>query len=293
MGVSVSSVFFLLMTIFVFFMFVVPTKAADYTNLVFKGCANQKFQDPSGIYSQNLKNLMQSLVSQSSAKSYAATSSGDGQTAISGLFQCRGDLTNSQCYTCVSKIPNLVNKLCGEVVAVRVQLSGCYLSYEVAGFKQVSGTELLFKVCGSVEASGSGFEEMRKSGFDAMLGGVKNGFYTGKLQNLFVLGQCESDLSGGDCNTCLKSGVESVKSQCGDSISGQVYLQKCFISYNYYPNGVPTIGSAPEVVGTKHHTERTVAIAVGGIAAFGFLVACLMFLKSVLKKPKNKYDSWN
>ncbi|XP_065876741.1 plasmodesmata-located protein 1 [Euphorbia lathyris] len=288
------SVFFLLfITIYVLFVSVLPIRAADYSNLVFKGCAKQKFQDPSGIYNQNLKNLFQSLVSQSSTKAYSATSSGDGQTAISGLFQCRGDLTNPQCYTCVSKIPNLVNRLCGEVIAVRIQLSGCYLSYEVAGFKEVSETELLYKVCGSVKASGSGFEEMRTSGFDAMLGGVKNGFYTGKYQTLFILGQCESDLTSGDCNTCLKSGVDSVKNECGDSISGQVYLQKCFISYNYYPNGVPTIGSASEVVGTKHHTEKTIAIAVGGVAAFGFLVACLMFLKSVLKKPKNKYETWN
>ena len=32
------------------------------------------------------------------------------------------------------------------------------------------------------------------------------------------------------------------------------------------------------------HTQKTVAIAVGGVAAFGFLIVCLMFLKPVLKK---------
>ncbi|KAK2363887.1 F-box/FBD/LRR-repeat protein [Trifolium repens] len=37
------------------------------------------------------------------------------------------------------------------------------------------------------------------------------------------------------------------------------------------------------------HTERTVALAVGGVAALGFFIVCLMFLKSVLKKKGGKY----
>ncbi|XP_012085237.1 plasmodesmata-located protein 1 isoform X2 [Jatropha curcas] len=279
----------------IFGFFVLPTSAAtDYTDLIFKGCAEQKTQDPSGIFSQNLKNLLVSLVSQSSQKSFSTTTYGDGQNAIIGLYQCRGDLTTNQCYSCVNKIPDMVKKLCGEVIAARVQLNGCYLSYEIVGFKQTSGTQLLYKVCGSKQASESGFEEMRSTAFDSLVNGIKNGFYTGNYQTIYVLGQCEGDLSSGDCGDCVKSAVQNVKDQCGDSISGQVYLHKCFISYSYYPNGVPTINSASEVVGTKQHTQRTVAIAVGGVAALGFLIVCLMFVRSLLKKRKSsKYDSWN
>jgi hypothetical protein len=32
-----------------------------------------------------------------------------------------------------------------------------------------------------------------------------------------------------------------------------------------------------------------VALAVGGVAALGFFIVCLMFLKSVLKKKGGKY----
>lgn len=41
--------------------------------------------------------------------------------------------------------------------------------------------------------------------------------------------------------------------------------------------------------GGHPHTERTVALAVGGVAALGFLIVCLLFLKSVLKKKSDKY----
>jgi hypothetical protein len=250
MGLFRKPSFLLSNTMFVIAVFgflVTVVGAADHTTLVFKGCADQKFQDPSGIYAQNLRNLLNSLVSQSSQKIYFTATSGDGQNVITGLYQCRGDLSNNPCHACVSKVPDLIDKLCGKVVAARVQLSGCYLKYEVAGFKQVSGTELLYKVCGSTKASGTGFEDRRDAAFETMVDGVKNGsnglFYTGEYQSVFVLGQCEGDLSSGDCGDCVNTAVQSVKSECGDSISGQLYLNKCYLSYSYYPNGVPSISS--------------------------------------------------
>ncbi|KAJ6403631.1 hypothetical protein OIU84_011939 [Salix udensis] len=287
-----NTVFFI--TVYGFLVTVIS--AADYTTLVFKGCADQKFQDPSGIYAQNLKNLSDSLVSQSSQKIYFTATSGDGQNAIMGLYQCRGDLSNDLCHACVTKVPDLIDKLCGKVVAARVQLSGCYLKYEVAGFKQVSETELLYKVCGSTKASGTEFEGRRDAAFETMVDGLRNGskglFYTGENQSVFVLGQCEGDLSSGDCGDCVNTAVQSVKSECGDSISGQLYLNKCYLSYSYYPNGVPSISSTSDV-GTRQHTQRTVAIAVGGVAALGFGVVCLMFVRSIFKKRLGKHEGWN
>ncbi|XVF21514.1 hypothetical protein REPUB_Repub12eG0096400 [Reevesia pubescens] len=291
-SLSLLSVFLFSVTIFLgAFPFVAI--AADYTTLVFKGCANQKFQDPSGVYLQNLKNLMSTLVSQSSQKTFSNTTSDQDPNAIMGLYQCRGDLTTSQCYSCVSKIPQISDKLCGKAVAVRVQLSGCYLRYEIVGFKQVPETEFLYKVCGSSQASGTDFESKRDTVFDMAVDGVKSGnslFYTGDYQSVYVLGQCEGDLSTSDCGDCVKTAFETAKDDCGNSVSGQVYLQKCYISYSYYPNGVPTI-SSPSGTGTRQHTQKTVAIAVGGVAALGFIVVCLMFLKSIMKKRSSKHES--
>ncbi|KAK4273677.1 hypothetical protein QN277_017021 [Acacia crassicarpa] len=145
-----SSLHSLFLFFSVFLLLLHRISAADFTDLVYKGCADQKFQDPSGIYSQNLKSLVATLVAQSAQKVFASTTSGDGQNAIRGLYQGRGDLSNSNCYKCVSKIPDMLDKLCGQVVAVRIQLNGCYLRYEIVEFKQVSGTQLLYKVCGSI-----------------------------------------------------------------------------------------------------------------------------------------------
>ncbi|KAA3458696.1 cysteine-rich repeat secretory protein 56-like [Gossypium australe] len=267
--------------------------AADYTNLVFKGCADQKFQDPSGVYLQNLKNLMQDLVSQSSQRTFSTAASGEDPNAVNGLYQCRGDLSTSQCYSCVSKIPKISDKVCGKAVAARVQLSGCYIRYEISGFKQVPETEFLYKVCGSSSSGRTEFEKRRETAFNMAEEGVKSGsslFYTGDYQSVYVLAQCQGDMGTANCGDCVKTAFETAKNECGDSVSAQLYLHKCYISYSYYPNGIPTISSGTGE--TRQRTQKTVAIAVGGVAGLGFLVVCLMFLKSVVKKRSKKHEGY-
>ena len=118
---------------------VIQSATTEYTTLIYKGCAKQQFSDPSGLYSQALSAMFGSLVTQSTKTRFYKTTTGTSQTTITGLFQCRGDLTNHDCCNCVSRLPVLSDKLCGKTIASRVQLSGCYLLYEVAGFSQISG----------------------------------------------------------------------------------------------------------------------------------------------------------
>ncbi|XP_022138305.1 cysteine-rich repeat secretory protein 3-like [Momordica charantia] len=267
----------------------------DYTTLIYKGCAKQGFSDPNGVYSQALAALFGSLVSQSAKGSrFFKTTAGTAQSAITGLFQCRGDLTSSDCYNCVSKLPELADSLCGKTIAARVQLSGCYLLYEFPGFAQISGFEMLFKTCGATNIAGSGFEERRDTGLSVLENGVVSGhgFYTTNYQSLYVLGQCEGDLGDSDCGECVKHAVQRAQVECGSSISGQLYLHKCFISYSYYPNGVPRRSSSPSSSssissspsGMGQNTGKTVAVILGGAAGVGFLVICLLFIRGLKKK---------
>lgn len=71
-------------------------------------------------------------------------------------------------------------------------------------------------------------------------GGV--GFYATQYQSVYAMAQCEGDLSSGDCAECINQAVQKSEVECGGASSGQVYLDKCYISYNYYPNGVPRGG---------------------------------------------------
>ncbi|XP_061973686.1 plasmodesmata-located protein 2-like isoform X2 [Populus nigra] len=278
------------------FLFVSLSQSApDYSTLIYKGCAKQAFQDPNGVYSQAISALFGSLVSQSTKTKFFKTTTGTGQTTITGLFQCRGDLSNTDCYNCVSKLPILTDKLCGKTIAARIQLNGCYILYEVAGFAQISGMEMLYKTCGAKNVAGRGFEERRDTAFSVMQNGVVSGhgFYATNYQSVYVLGQCEGDVGDSDCGECVKTAVQKAQVECGNAISGQIYLHKCFISYSYYANGVPRRSSSSSSSsnsissGTGQNTRKTVAIIVGGAAGVGFLVIFLLFARGLIKKRED------
>ncbi|KAK7279185.1 hypothetical protein RJT34_24231 [Clitoria ternatea] len=272
----------------------VAESASDYSTLVYKGCSKETFTDPNGVYSQALSALFGSLVSQSTKTKFYKATSGSGQNSITGLFQCRGDLTNSECYNCVSRLPVLCDKLCGKTIAARVQLLGCYLLYEVAGFSsQISGMQMVYKTCGATNAAGRGFEERRDTAFSMMENGVvgAHGFYTTSYQSLYVMGQCEGDVGDSDCGECVKNAVQRAQVECGSSISGQVFLHKCFVSYSYYPNGVPSRSSSFAGSSSSHSSGqnpgKTAAIILGGVAGLAFLVICLLFARSLKKKHED------
>ncbi|KNA06540.1 hypothetical protein SOVF_180080 [Spinacia oleracea] len=269
--------------------------APDYTTLVYKGCSRQPLSDPSGAYAQSLSSLFTSLLQQSSrSKFFKTTAGGSQQATISGLYQCRGDLSNADCYNCISKLPQLTDQLCGKVTAARVQLLGCYLLYEVSGFTQISGMQMLYKDCSRTNVAGAGFEMKRDSALTVMENGVASGgaggFYTTNYQAVYALGQCQGDLSSTDCSQCVKSAVQKAQVECGSSLSGQVYLHKCFISYSYYPNGVPTKSSSSSSfssnggISSGSNPGKTVAIIVGVTAGVAFLIIMVLFIRGLKKK---------
>ncbi|KAG9137483.1 hypothetical protein Leryth_016784 [Lithospermum erythrorhizon] len=274
--------------------FPLAKSAPEYTTLVYKGCAHQAISDPTNAYSQALSTLFGNLISQSSKAKFYKTTTGSGQNTVTGLFQCRGDLSNVDCYSCISGLPILIDKLCGKPVAARLQLYGCYMLYEVNGFPQISGMELLYKTCSGKNAGGSEAEQVRDTALNALENGISSangGFYTTSYQGVYVLGQCEGDIGGSDCGECVKNAVQKAQVECGSSVSGQIYLHKCFITYSNYPHGPPKRSSSSYSDSAPSSSDssgqsigKTVAIILGGAASVGFLIILLLFAKNLVKK---------
>ncbi|CAL4928973.1 unnamed protein product [Urochloa decumbens] len=260
-----------------------PVSCADLDALIYKGCANQSF--PGGALPPTVAALSSALSGQAGSTKFYKTSSpstAGSSTSVFGLFQCRGDLSGSDCASCVSHATSSWRDVCGASVAARVQLAGCLALYEVSGFPQVSGVQMLFKTCGTGSGGAGDFEMRRDTAFAALEGGVATstgGFVATSYQAVYAMAQCEGDLSTGDCGQCVTQAVQHVEVECGGAPSGQVYLDKCYISYSYYPHGVPHGGGTG-----GQQTSKTVAIVLGGAVGVGFLVICLLFARSLTKK---------
>lgn len=220
--------------------------SSDYSTLVYKNCASQTFTSPSNSHSQTLSSLFQELIAHSSQSKFFKTIEGDSETAIiSGLFQCRGDMSDQECHNCVNTLPQMSDTLCSQAMKARIQLLGCYTHYEADNFDEPESTStinLLHKTCGQSQAMDlGGFVEMRDAAFAAMESGVVsgNGFYKSSYDSVQVMAQCEGDLGACDCGECVGKAVQIGQEECGNSVSGEIYLDKCFISYTYYPGGIP------------------------------------------------------
>lgn len=221
---------------------------SDYTTLLFKNCANdQTLSTPTKSPSQILSTLFQELVSHSFHSKFFKTTEGDHDTAILGLFQCRGDISNEDCRHCVNMLPYVSSNLCKESMAARIHLYGCYMRYEPEGVLEVSSKhELVYKSCvepKQVVVVGT-FKEMRGRAFAALESGIANGgrdgFYETRYISMEVMGQCEGDLEGCECEECVNNAVQIAEEECGGAVSGQIYLDKCFISFSYHPKGIYT-----------------------------------------------------
>lgn len=230
MGAPASFFFFLFILSFI----ISNNQAADIYTLLYKGCASQSYTSTAG-FEDALSALFATLTAQSSSSHFYRTSSG----SVSGLYQCRGDLSNDNCYECVHRLPNMVGSLCGRAVAGRVHLGGCYLSYQADGVSQVSESELLYKACGSSEGEGE-FGERRDRALGELETGVARGggFYAVTYGSVYAVAQCEGDMDAAECNACVREAIGKVEEECSRSYSGQVFLKRCYISYNYYPDGV-------------------------------------------------------
>ncbi|XP_030961063.1 plasmodesmata-located protein 2-like [Quercus lobata] len=253
--------------------------SSDYSTLVYKNCASQTFTSTSISHSQTLSSLFQELVAHSSQSKFFKTIEGNSETAISGLFQCRGDMSDEECHNCVNAIPQMSDSLCSLAMAARIQLFGCYTHYEADGFHEpdatTSKTNLLYKICGESEAVDGGFVELRDAAFAALESGVVsgNGFFSSSYDSVQVTAQCEGDLGGCDCGECVNNAVQVAQEECGNSVSGEIYLDKCFISYSYYPDGTHGNSKHEGQKGKNSSGNKTAAIVVGGAAALflGFI----------------------
>uniref|UniRef100_A0ACD5TUD5 Uncharacterized protein n=1 Tax=Avena sativa TaxID=4498 RepID=A0ACD5TUD5_AVESA len=265
-----------------------PVAGADLYALVYKGCANQTFQG--GVAPATIAALSSALSAQAASAKFYKTSSASASASVLGLFQCRGDLSGPDCSSCVARAMSSWSDQCGAAVAARVQLNGCLALYEVSGFPQVSGVQMLYKTCGTGgggggEGDGGDLEVRRGTAFAQLEAGVgtsAGGFFATSYQQVYALAQCEGDLSPVDCSNCVTQAVQHVQVECGGASSGQVYLDKCYITYSYYPHGVPHGGGGGGLGGQQ--TAKTVAIVLGGALALGFLVICLLFARSLVKK---------
>ncbi|XP_041015447.1 plasmodesmata-located protein 6 [Juglans microcarpa x Juglans regia] len=271
-----------------------PSDSAIDT-FVFGGCSQLKYT-PGSPYENSANSILTSLVNSAMFTTYNnfTTTGSTQQDTVYGLFQCRGDLQDSDCARCVARSVSQLGTLCVNSCGGALQLEGCYVKYDNTTFLGVEDKTVIVKKCG---APTIGYDSDALTRRDAVLaylgtgdGGAYKTFRSSTSGDLQGVAQCVGDLSAGECQDCLTDAIGRLKTECGTAAWGDMFLAKCYVRYT--EGGVRSHAGEDYDNGNDKDNDdddddewnRTLAIIIGGVAAVGLLIIFLSFLNKHFEK---------
>ncbi|KAL4574353.1 hypothetical protein LXL04_021182 [Taraxacum kok-saghyz] len=185
-------------------------------------------------YESNINYLFNTLLDSASISNfnksiicYPESSQSD---AVYGLFQCRNDLSSSNCKDCVANSLSQLKTTCPTSTSGKIQLDGCFVKYNITSFFGVVDNMEVSKRCGpSVYNS----DVLSRIDDALVLLTSANGQYFrgGGFGSVQGVAQCVQDLTINECEDCLLEAYRRLRSECETSSSADMYLGNCYIRY--------------------------------------------------------------
>lgn len=222
---------------------------ASTDTFIYAGCSPSRYQAGTP-FETNLKSLLTSITSASPNGHYnsftpgANGTAGDAAAPAYGLYQCRGDLDDAACASCVRSCLAQLDTVCPAAYAASLQLDACYVRYDSTDFVGQLDTAMVYRKCSTSSSSDGGFLKSRDAVLADLQQGVVNGYKASSDGEVRGVAQCLGDLGVADCATCLTQAVGQLKGVCGTALAADVYLAQCYV--RYWANGYhfsPTQGT--------------------------------------------------
>ncbi|XP_047079612.1 plasmodesmata-located protein 8-like [Lolium rigidum] len=253
------------------------TVHAAIGTFVYAGCSPTKYERNTAFES-NLNSLLTSISSTaSSGATYNSFTAGDGGASTAstayGLYQCRGDLSPSDCAACVQETAERLGSVCANSYAASLQADGCYVRYGATDFVGRADNTVAYRKCSSGASEDAGFLKSRDGVLRQLQAQAATGYKLVASGTVEGVAQCIGDIKAPDCAACLAEAVVQLKSACGSALAADVYLEQCYVKY--WANG-HDFRSSQDYSGDEF--GKTVAIIVGVLAGLALLVVLISFL---------------
>ncbi|CAK9154486.1 unnamed protein product [Ilex paraguariensis] len=200
---------------------------------MYAGCSREKYQLNSP-FETNLNSLLSSVISYSSQALYNSFAPGNDsstspQSAVFGLYQCRGDLKAIDCSRCISSAVSQIGLVCPYTYGASLQLDGCFVRFEHTDFLGKLDTSLRYRKCSRSVSNDVEFFRRRDDVLADLQGAI--GFRVSSSGLIEGVAQCLGDLSAVDCSSCLSEALVKLKSLCGSAEASDVFLAHCYARY--------------------------------------------------------------
>lgn len=210
----------------------------------YKLCSDGRGYVENSTFQKNLQSLLNSLPSIASVSKLYNTSAGIEPDRIYGLYMCLNYVTNEICHNCINTAHLDIVRICPNSTEAVVWEETCQLRYSNVKFygelnvadnivsankKNVSDTK---KFENTVR------EKLRELAKQAAYNASAKMYATGDVQYedkvIYALVQCTGDLSGDDCDKCLRHAIEDVLRKYYFSIGARLMSRSCYLRYELY-----------------------------------------------------------
>ncbi|KAI9094224.1 hypothetical protein K1719_026806 [Acacia pycnantha] len=216
-------------------------------NFLSSGCSKPQNFTSNTPFDSNLKRLITFLTNQTPLTGFAQASFGQypNQQAY-GLSLCRGDVSPSDCKTCVYEATSDLLKRCSYNKGAIIWYDHCLFKYsdqDFFGRIDDSHTFYMLEVqnVSDPEAFNHKTNELL-SRLAEEAHGIPKMYAAGELKleewrNITVYGltQCTRDLSKDDCKKCLDDAIAKISDCCAGKDSARVVRGSCNVRYEAYP----------------------------------------------------------
>lgn len=195
--------------------------------------------------SANIDRLLAELVSKTPSNGFLATSFGKGRDQVFGLAQCRGDVSSSDCSSCIQDAANVIRQRCPNQADSRIWYDYCFLRYSNKSFVGEVDTSfgILYGNVANVtdpekfkKELGALVDEIRAQAVEPRNQGLGKGeTKLSELVTLYALVQCTRDLSPVNCAQCVAIAVGNFENFCDNRKGCRVLYSSCYVRYELYP----------------------------------------------------------
>lgn len=195
-------------------------------------------------YEANLNKLIGYLFYQTPSTGFGMGSIGQKPHQANGLALCRGDVSSSDCKTCIAEAGIEIRKRCPSNKGAIVWYDNCLVKYSNIDFFEHIDNQNKFYMYNIREVNNSvTFNQKTKELLSRLAEeayGAPKLYATGEMElegstKLYGLTQCTRDLSRVDCNKCLEGIIGELPSCCDAKEGGRVIGGSCNFIYEIYP----------------------------------------------------------
>ncbi|KAK0578306.1 hypothetical protein LWI29_008380 [Acer saccharum] len=198
---------------------------ADELNLVGSSCGGTfNNTTDSNLYRSNLARLFsQKLYNEGGNSNYNNSSYGEDPEKVYGLYQCRGDVTNQTCQSCINSTIGDTLNYCNESKSAILWYDECVMRYSDRPFSFTFESRPALRRSNGISINASDLVTVKKAlnqSFSKLIAELATSselkFETvsenlSSSFTLYTLGQCIPDLSTEDCRACLNSAAQLVE----------------------------------------------------------------------------------